>query len=184
MAIAAAAILVLFGLALAWFVAMRKKYNALFNPAHLREFGEVLLQQRKVALANPNRDPSGSLTSSGLVVLYTVDLRDGLFRHHVSLSWRGAFFAQAAAGAYLCFLQKLLQLPSNGAVSLFQTSAGRYHVCFQLGADEHARNASVEPELPPPEHMPALLQECNERKGRLLPIRVVDISTAAGPAAA
>lgn len=142
----------------------RPSYGRIFGPEHLLELRRGLAQAREVALASagekPAADPfaagSAFLTSAGIAVFYTVARAPaGGFEHHVSMSYRGGFFARAAAGYLAAVIRHLLEVDLAQCVLAASTS-GVYHLIFSLSTEEHARFAARPVADPSPQAAPAL----------------------------
>jgi len=154
----------------------RPRYARIFGPEHLLELRRGLAGAKTAALAragdkppaDPFADGSAFLTSADIAVFYTIAKAPaGGFEHHVSMSYRGGFFARAAAGYLAAVIRRLLDVRSSQCVLAASTS-GVYHLIFSLSAEEHASFAAQPVEDPSPDAAPALCAQAMAERDALV----------------
>lgn len=115
-------LLLAFVLLFALFVVSRARvYGRLFGDEHFIELGRGLATVRAAAIERiidegsekpPSRgDPRALLTSSGLLVVYTVSKRGAAFVHHCSVGATRSVTAHAVGETFVLFVAKVLRLP-------------------------------------------------------------------------
>ena len=157
-----------------WYWRSSRKYDALYHPLHLAELAYVTKRIKEEALANagqaldvrewdPEHPPAGiAVTRAGLVIFYSVDPEDGIYGHHVSMSYQGGWFAMGAARFVTAYLHHLLGLGSV-PVALGLSDGGRYHVTWQMDEDQQREYAARPVSLPTPETLGEIRARCFER---------------------
>ena len=123
------------------------RYGRLFSPEHLMEIAAGLDRALPIAIEYvgqpPPSDPfaagSAFVTSADIVVFYTIaKSNEGGFEHHLSMSYKGGWFARAAGGFLGAAMGRLLRVPSQkGALAL--STRGVYHYLAPFSASEHAQ---------------------------------------------
>ncbi|UQA62771.1 hypothetical protein [Polyangium aurulentum] len=154
----------------------RPRYDRIFAPDHVIELRRGLAGAKTAALAragekpaaDPFADGSAFLTSADIAIFYTVAKAPaGGFEHHVSMSYRGGFFARAAAGYLAAVIRRLLDLTTSQCVLAASTS-GVYHLIFSLSAEEHARFAAQPVANPSHDAVPALCAQAMAERDALV----------------
>jgi hypothetical protein len=121
-----------------------RKYRALFAIEHVVEtaerFQSALLAQMPAMVAQPteiNQLPGGiTITSQGLCIVYTVEQEQGMFRHHLSLSYRNGMMAIRAATFFLAEFVELFQL-HDIQKSYLRSETGVFHMHMSLEPERH-----------------------------------------------
>jgi hypothetical protein len=121
-----------------------QRIRRLLDPEHLRWVLRSVVDQRQAALARlafPVSDPSDprlALSPAGLALAYTIERRDGVWVHHLSLSAAGRPVAAAIGGALCTWLAR-----ATGAAGArwWRMPSGVHHMHFEL--DDAAHEALV-----------------------------------------
>ena len=102
-------------------VSRARMYGRLFGDDHFIEIGRSLAAVRAAALETitdeegalprSREDPRAFVTSSGLVVVYTVWKREAEFVHHCSVGAARSATAHAVGETFVLFVAKVLGLP-------------------------------------------------------------------------
>jgi hypothetical protein len=113
-------LLVVFGLVVA---SRARMYGRLFGDEHWLEIGRGIAGTKAAALGRvietdgdapvSRGDPRIIATSSGLVIVYTVQKREADFVHHCSVGTRGGATAHAVGSTFVVLVAKLLGLPTE-----------------------------------------------------------------------
>lgn len=126
-----------------FFLRGRPRYGRLHAVQFLGELREHLARAKAAALepgADPRRDPMAAgnafVTSLGFLFLYTVAPRDGEFEHHISMSYRGGWFARSAAG-FLAATIRILFGVTDARCKLAEAKSGVFHFVFWLDGKAH-----------------------------------------------
>lgn len=152
------------------------RYEAIYEPGHLIEFGKAVRRIRaealeavgsvsdpgfeaKVTAEYPELPPGAARTGAGLILFYRVDREDEVWRHHFSIFCEGGFFAQSTGRFLFAYLHHLMGLEVV-EVSLGLSDNGRYHLTWQL--DDAAQSEFVQREVPVPaeDELQGVLEQC------------------------
>lgn len=154
---------------LIWFFLRAKnnagRYEAIFEPAHLIEFAEVVRRVRADALetahgaAPSSPSPGGSPTTGGLRLHYTAAREAAAWQHHFSMACEGGALAPSTARFLFAYSRHLLGL-EGVPVELGVSDANRFHMTWAIPESaEYAWEAREVP-VPAPEELQGVLEQC------------------------
>lgn len=148
------ALLVVFGAVVA---SRARLYGRLFGDDHWIEIGRGIAGVKAAAFARvidtdddaptSRDDPRILATSSGLVIVYTVQKRDADFVHHCSVGTKGGATAHAVGSTFLLLVVRLLGLPAEKVTYQIADSTIHHAEAVVDDAGHHALSAAPVPEL-------------------------------------
>ena len=153
-------------------LAVSRKYGAFYKAKHMVELAEGLAKIRGDALSHIGQEidlakvspddlpPCATITSTEIVLFYSIDREDAQYLHHISMSHRGSWFAPSAARIFLAYFHGLLQLEST-PLGTTVSEGGRYHIEFRLNDAEQRAFADRRVEIPPPAALDDILNQCH-----------------------
>jgi hypothetical protein len=125
-----------------------KLYSNFFSEGHLDELAKLAKELHQESLqpteasADPKQPPH-RISSAGLLLVYTLRRTEPQYIAHLSLSYRGGWFASFAAGIFIAFLRRVLGLPVP--CTLLGVSAnGVYHAEWTLDAPPTPNHQSAQ----------------------------------------